>query len=1081
MLKSIEQNPTVVDQVLLELVTPNADGCLLENPYKIDSLTIYFIERGFSDSNDNGLIEKYYDAELYAELEAAKKVACQNPTEENLAQVELLQNKLALNTVVEQSYFANARVVYSLGANEYNAWIDDGKPDDYQIKLVPYTQDGLEQFGKFVLIWDANGNREGDYVVSWTWTPYATSPNDKLSSQQRFILYSATNTNASIPTHFTPSNKYELMLDRYMPQVCKMYLTQDDITPEVLQEFNLAVAKGFTFIENISNQLLDLLDANTIPESFLHLLGNMFGLKLRSNDPTLWRRQIKRAVILNKKKGTLTGLTEALAQAGITLKKLTKLWQVVSPYTYQESFIATKGQTTFTLKYSAITPIDENFELYYKANGGIWEQIDISNINITDTILTWVGGELAANDQVRIIYKINEIATPEEQAIEDYIRTLPYLYQPEEASSPYPLPNWNAKALDEDDPMFNVIIPVKNPHHDPLLFGYVRTEFPYSENIYNMEEYNGSIRESHSPKDIDKNFINDKCSGNISSSFKVILEIENITNERLLEAVDIINEFKPFHAQLHSINFLASYNEFVAPPLERINKLIHWAKTDITTVCPVQTIFNRSMDNTVYNEEAHTIKQFLNGELPVINFKRESLANALTFDTISANIYNDKIMLFAPNTYLASFPNLENSELSYLEILTPSLNAGKYQIKEANGYYATVIGTPTEPLDASAFTFRLSKEKIRQTAGATGAAIYQDNIYCFYETDASIDLTACSIKTQQDVESGLSPAPYKIYIPSFSNSFDILESLPNGKLILNNTGLPDVNMSNLAYELRDYNNNTIATGVAGNLYVTKRGRVELGTSTQINGQASIPTANIENITNFVSIGDYLLWTGLGDNQYRICGFVATNPHAFYIENYTAGNVNGQAIIVYERVFNNKTGYFTYQSPYLRTTANYEEELKIQNGANPPAVPLENHFDTTTNKFTSSFKENFLLTLEHSGKLYYYSIAEIDGTKIYLNGPNFNWATTGTTVAVTILQFPKLAASVPERLEPSTPAYDFNWIDRRGQDIITFEIENAEPISMLTLAETFNKDNDQKMDFIQQQEQIQFKVEWGKKK
>ena len=63
-----------------------------------------------------------------------------------------------------------------------------------------------------------------------------------------------------------------------------------------------------------------------------------FNLKLKSSDPTLWRRQIKTAIPYFKAKGTLGALSEALDAAGIKLNKLTKLWQVISRHTWVDDF-----------------------------------------------------------------------------------------------------------------------------------------------------------------------------------------------------------------------------------------------------------------------------------------------------------------------------------------------------------------------------------------------------------------------------------------------------------------------------------------------------------------------------------------------------------------------------------------------------------------------------------------------------------------------------------------------------------------------------------------------------------------------
>ena len=85
--------------------------------------------------------------------------------------------------------------------------------------------------------------------------------------------------------------------------------------------------------------------------------------------------------------------------------------------------------------------------------------------------------------------------------------------------------NWNVRVIEEDDAFFDSVIPHRHPFYDDVIYGHVRTEFPYSENIYNMEEYNGSIRNSKSPCDIGRTFI-DPCFSCVSSSYIVDVEIE---------------------------------------------------------------------------------------------------------------------------------------------------------------------------------------------------------------------------------------------------------------------------------------------------------------------------------------------------------------------------------------------------------------------------------------------------------------------------------------------------------------------------------------------------------------------------
>ena len=54
-----------------------------------------------------------------------------------------------------------------------------------------------------------------------------------------------------------------------------------------------------------------------------------------------------------------------------------------------------------------------------------------------------------------------------------------------------------------------------------------------------MEEYNGSIRTSLNPCDIDKDFI-DPCFSSLSSKYNIDLEIEALSDDRIIEAADVL-------------------------------------------------------------------------------------------------------------------------------------------------------------------------------------------------------------------------------------------------------------------------------------------------------------------------------------------------------------------------------------------------------------------------------------------------------------------------------------------------------------------------------------------------------------
>ena len=273
------------------------------------------------------------------------------PTKDQLKEVERLKTELNETTNKSSNYYSELVPVKVLGDENNPAWLSTDT-DNAFIENVPLDADGNNQFGNFKYNWNPVQSREGDYIVCWTWTPNAAG--DSISSFLKFNLEGSTVLTTSIPTHFTNPEKYTTLLERYLPDVYKSKLSEADVTPDTLDKFHKAIAKGFTFVEDMANQAVDLMDANSTHESLLNLLSNMFNLRLKSDDPTLWRRQIKTAVPLFKRKGTGGSLKEALIQADMELKKTTRLWQITSPYTWQESFKVAKDQTQFILEKVAL-------------------------------------------------------------------------------------------------------------------------------------------------------------------------------------------------------------------------------------------------------------------------------------------------------------------------------------------------------------------------------------------------------------------------------------------------------------------------------------------------------------------------------------------------------------------------------------------------------------------------------------------------------------------------------------------------------------------------------------------------------
>ena len=50
-LKKITENPKITDTILFELETPDGEDCFVSDPYKVDTVIIYHVERDFLVTN----------------------------------------------------------------------------------------------------------------------------------------------------------------------------------------------------------------------------------------------------------------------------------------------------------------------------------------------------------------------------------------------------------------------------------------------------------------------------------------------------------------------------------------------------------------------------------------------------------------------------------------------------------------------------------------------------------------------------------------------------------------------------------------------------------------------------------------------------------------------------------------------------------------------------------------------------------------------------------------------------------------------------------------------------------------------
>lgn len=968
MAKKITESPKTTDEILFELTTTSFLD-VVSDPYRVDRVVIYYLVREF------------------------------NSTKSQEMTTEVSEDLLLT------SYFSRAQVIKVFGNDDFPAWLST---DDTEALIEKVG------IGEFTLNWTPEFAREGDYIVCWTWTPIIAG--EKRSSFDHFYLAGDTQTTTSIPTHYTDPDKYTTLLEKYLPEYLKLRLGDEDLTPDTLTKLNSGIADGFILLENLANQIVDLHDANSIHEQLILYLSNMFNLILRSNDVTLWRRQIKNAVPLFKKKGTLNGLKEALSQAGIKFNSLTQLWQVSSPWTWQESFTVSEGQAEFELT-NTVHDTD-NFELFIRLEG----ENDYTELTASDYaeisydsddavyILTWIGDEadspieLSKNDIIRVIYKTSAIG---DSNIEDYIMSLPLADTRDEAEVTYPLKNWNVRLIEETDVMFDTICPTRNPFKEPLIYGKVRTIFPYSENAYNMEEYNGSLRDSINPCDLSKDFL-DSCSCCLSSNFNIDVEIEDLSTNRIDEAREIIREFVPFHSTIYRMNFQGGINEIIPPPQE-----------DLEIIARVH------INETIVNSNDKFTRVIEDGLLDSHSIKRNALGDASVVASGTGSGSNQAIVLYSPGVrFDVNILGLDSTN-NLLEILSGS-DTGRYKVTNPSKLSVDIVqGDPDTinfPLDASSFPFRLSNELFSGSV----VSITQQDLFTFTDNNTNFRFSNVEPGWQIEVTSPVGVA----------GTYTISQSFPNDSITLS-TWADVVDRSNITYQLKtDLGVNVGDSSSTGKIEVTRRAVVDGDTDFKIKYG--------------VTEGDYL---DVSETQYKIISF--EDDDSFVIDGWTGGSVGITSANVYRRLLDQAIGYLDVRGLVLDTSpTNHESGLSISNGSNELGPLLENN----------QFKENFLLLI--NGK--YYEMAGIDAEAIVIHGPKLEWGLSGTSVDYDIIKVEKQSSTIQ--------GHSFSFIDRRNGDIVDIDSEFQSSMSMMSMLLN-NKNSSGALEIQKQSENVTVEINW----
>jgi P2-related tail formation protein len=898
---TISDNPTIIDKILFRFKTTksgsNCDYCCSDlednyceddclDPFTFDSITIYYIERNFSNKNTYASEDSVFH---YSDAVVVYKIGVPLWTNNTL-------DCPPFNAKGNPSNYEFCQKISCPDPKDQISYKRTSKDEQDQDNLLLKKIDG--KTGCFEFVWTPEGVREGDYFICWTYTPYKGSAS--ISNHQKFYLGSSTAINTSTLIHRTNPNKYLDLLERYTPEMFKTHIADVDLTPSVIEKLNKSVAKGFNVLEDLTNQLVDLLDSNSVNEYIIYYLSNTLNLNLKSRDPILWRRQIKEAIPLFKKKGTLPSLKQAFEQAGMKLIRVLNYWQIVSPYYFIDSF-ELSSNNAFNLSKKMVGTEIKITKYTQKSNTVVsGDKFSLVQEDFI-TKLIFVDDNHEDNSFIKVEYFYNLPKNDFENDIFEYIQNLPLMDNREPfLNGKYiiPLKNWNTKLIEENDPFVDHIIKTRHPFAEQVVFGKIKTEFPYSENIYNMEEYNGSIRDSKNPCDIDKDFL-DSCFSCRSSNFDVDLEIEDLCDDRIIEASQIVSENTPFHSVLRTINYFGGNNEYFITPLENYEILINYKYSEKSISGGLQRWFHRSrLKDDLYN--------------------RDELSSKFLSFSGDVSFYNEKVSLFCSDL---DFNILDNSNSNFIEILSPSIHSGVHSVYNPKANFIDVEDIVF--LNNSMFVFNLYSELDFFTTD-----LVRDDYVKLIEEDSSISFTSIGIDDSCQV--------------LIDGDFYDIKQVYENEIILNNNGNKINKSFSNTYKIFDKNQQELQLKINKNSSTCK---IEYSNLTKV-----IKKLNIENKKYY----DLKLSFNKNDVFYS-CDVVNYNSEYFYIKGYFGEDTGGLEVKLLNYFAKGQAGNFSYSGVRGFFQGNLDEDFL--NNYNDYSIKVANGNFLNNYYFISDIEQN----------------------------------------------------------------------------------------------------------------------------
>jgi hypothetical protein len=896
------QSPKTSDIVLIQITTPDYSD-VVADPYSVDSVTVYFIKRSYDEGGLEGT--NVFDDPISA---------------------------------------TSTEVVARYGNSDLAAW-DSTDTDLAQIEKITVDEEGSLIFGTFQARFDPDG-QEGEYYATWQWTPVFGG--ERKASALKFRV-DTDNRVTGLPTKPGIPGRFEHLMDIYIPSGYRQLVSENDLSPNIIKRFGEVVAKLFTDQDDLVDQILTGYDPNYLKEPLLRYLSHNLGWKLKSSKPALWRRQLKEAINLYKKRGTRDGLAGALASAGMSLLSIKQLWQTGSDKVRTDGFLV-GDSLDFILSRVPLLPISSyplNFSLSVKRDGDNF-YTNLSTTTVSFSIssgvctMSWIGNTLPVpvylyeNDYLKVTYQYDTVV---DQTLEDYIKTLPLLDTRDEvAEAIHPPKNWNIVGIHEDDDYFSDLITVQHPYRNPVVYGQVRTTFQYSEKLYNSESFNGSVRDSTDPCDLDADFV-DELKNCLSSSLIIDIKVTELSDDRMREAEEICKDFLPFDARINTLNFFGSVEEIVLPPEE-------------------------TTETFIWN---NPIEYILQGDDGLVRFQGDQV-ESLTRDALSSAVSaasrtdgfgrNIGAKFYCPN-FISS---VESSGLdlssNILRVLS-GINADEYVVTGASNNDLEVDDV-TDPNNGVYSPFKLWNLLLVDAS----ASVTQTDKNVFFDSSSTSEWISQNIVAGWKVTISNGPAP---------GTYIISEVLPNGQVVLNTWS--STASSGLTYQLLLPDNTPVLTGTSGVIAISRHGTVAFSTPAVTQTECKV--------------GDQI---EIDDVQYPIIEVLSTTQVLIY--GWTDGNVGGIEAKILRPI---GAGVCTagVRGTILETTVDHYSVLGVQTALDNDNR-MENYYVLIEGKYSRIL--SWSTTVNGFGRY-----------EIELDGEELDWGVLGTSgISYTIVRFERIS-------------------------------------------------------------------------